>query len=131
MSQGYWGDQFTKTYKAAADLTACEFLAVRLSAAGQVNIASNNIGSASASVVGVLQNKPNTNQAASVAYFGESRARAGAAVTEGMWVTHDTSGFIINATSGTLVIGRANQAAAAAGDVISVTLQPVWRIGQL
>lgn len=117
------------TALAAADLTGKQYHAMRLSAANTVNLASNVTA---ITVVGVLQNDPNTNQAARVAYLGESKFVAGAAVTAGVLVTHNSSGRCIAATSGSPMMGRAMEAAGADGDIIRVLLAgPPTAIGQL
>lgn len=113
---------------AAADLSAFQYRVVRLSAARTVNVASHNLAASVLGPVGVLQNKPNAaGRAASVAREGLSKAVAGAAVTVNQMVTHDGSGYVIDAVSGSNVIGRALEAAGAAGEVITVQLQPAVR----
>jgi hypothetical protein len=113
---------FTLTgVRAAANLTAHQYTLVRLSAAGRVNQASD---SANVALLGVLQNKPTTDQHATVADFGVSKIVAGAATTVGAYVTTNSSGRGIDATSGTMIIGRWLEAAAADGDIVSARIHP-------
>lgn len=57
--------------------------------------------------VGILQNKPKSGEDASVTYAGRSRFYAGAAVAAGAQLTITASGWLITATSGTNVVGKA------------------------
>ena len=54
-----------RSVQAAADLRSVQYHVLRQSAAGETNIASNPGGSAR-DVIGVLQTKPNSGQAANV-----------------------------------------------------------------
>lgn len=129
-----FGEQVTiPGFRAAVDLTGYQYRCMRASAAGYVNATSETAVTSlgAQQYLGVLQNKPNTDEAATVAFFGLSKAVAGAAVTENLYVTHNQSGQVINAVSGSIVIGRALEAANNAGEVITVfLLQPV-RWGQI
>ena len=117
---------------AAADLSAYQYRVVRLSAAKAVNVASNNLGTSAVGLAaGILQNKPSAaGRAASVAVSGLSKAVAGATVTVNALVTHDGSGYVIDAVSGSTVIGRALEAAAAQ-ETFSVMLQPPVKWGSV
>lgn len=127
-----FGEQSTYTgLVAAADLSAYQYRAVRLSAAKNVNVASNNLGSSAVGAAcGVLQNKPQSGEAATVAHTGLSKAVAGATVTVNALATHDGSGYIIDAVSGSMVIGRILEAGAAQ-EVVTVQLQPPIRWGSV
>lgn len=72
--------------------------------------------------LGVVQNAPNSGQFATVAYAGPSKVVAGAAISYGTLLTCDGSGRAIACVSGSYVIGRAIEGAAAAGNVISAVL---------
>lgn len=73
--------------------------------------------------VGVVQNKPQVDgQAATVAIFGISTVRAGAAVTAGDEIEVDASGRGITATAGT-VVGIAVESASGADALFSVLLR--------
>jgi len=126
-----YGHQMTETYAAAADLTAKPYHIMRFVAAGTpptTNIASNAAAAFAVGIVGVLQNAPNTGQAATVAYLGRSKVVAGGTATAGQLWTTNSSGRAANATSGDLVIGRGLATAAADGDVVSVQLIPPVRL---
>lgn len=114
------GEQVCIGLEAAADMTNHQYLAMRLSAANTVNIASNN---AALTVVGVLQDTPKAaGREARVAINGESKVKAGAAITAGVPISHNSSGRAIAATSGLALLGFALEAAGADGDVIRAVL---------
>jgi hypothetical protein len=120
-----FGDQLTVPgFKAAADLTGKQYTAVRHSAALTTNLASDATNSG---VLGVLQNKPSTNEAATIAYQGLSKMRAGGAITAGVLITYNSSGKAAAVASGQMAIGRAIEAAGADEEVITVLLLPPVR----
>ena len=103
---------------AAADLSAQQFRFVKVTAAEQVNLAG-----AGEAVAGVLQNKPTSGQAASVWGTGSTtKVVCGAAVTAGADVTPDANGDAVTAASGNYIAGKALDAGAGAGSIISVQL---------
>lgn len=105
------------TLPAAADLSAQQYRCVTVNASGQAAVAN-----ATSLVVGILQNNPPSGQAATVAYSGVSKARAGGVIAAGARVTSDASGNVIAAaTAGDAVIGVALEGAAS-GDYIKVLL---------
>lgn len=117
--------------QAGGDLRTKQYHILRQSAAGVTNLASRTTANQTAVVdaIGVLQNKPNSGQAASVAITGESKVVAGAAITQGVNVTTNASGRAIVAASGDWTIGQAAEAAGADGEVIRVVLDcPPFRI---
>lgn len=72
------------------------------------------IAATGATAFGLLLNKPRANEHATVAYEGELKAWAGAAISAGALLTVTTSGFIITTpASGTAssCVGRALEAA--------------------
>jgi len=104
---------------AAADLSAQQFRAMRVTGDFQVNVA-NAAGQA---VIGILQNKPTSGQSADVMMAGVSKAIAGAAIAAGAEVMAGADGRIITAaTAGSNVIGIALNAAGNANEIISVAL---------
>lgn len=105
---------------AAADLSSSQFLAVKITAARQVNLA--NTGGEG--IYGILQNKPTSGQAADVGILGVSKAVAGASFSAGAELMTDTSGRLITATSTNRRVAMAIEAAGAAGDVVTVALVP-------
>jgi len=109
---------------AAADLSGKQYHVMRLSAAETTNQASLATDSA---IAGVLQNKPESGEAATVAYAGFSKVVAGAAVSANALITSNSSGRAVAVASGGMAIGRAMIAAGADGDVIEALLFPPVR----
>lgn len=117
---------WVETGRAAADLTNQQYHLVRLAAADRtVNVASLDTDSG---LWGVLLNKPRAGEAASVLLLGLGKVTAGAALTANALITTNGSGRAVAATSGDYVIGRALEAAAAAGDVITAEIVRPWRL---
>jgi hypothetical protein len=109
------------TQRAAADLSVkanFQYRAVVLDSTGR--IARNT--SAGGKIFGILQNDPALNQAATVMIDGVSKMRAGAALTVGAKVMSDAAGRAVLATTGLNIIGTCLIAAAAEGEIISVSL---------
>lgn len=96
----------TITVVASQDLTGHMFKAVDL--AGGVGVAT--LGAA-----GILRNKAATGDHATLAYKGQMKAYAGAAINSGAQVGVTASGFLITVTTSAYV-GRA-LASAASGDI--------------
>jgi len=119
-----YGSLMTLTLKAAADLSAKRYFIMRQSAEGSCNMAS--LGTTS-QVIGVLQNKPESGENATIADSGKSKVVAGAAIAQNLQVASDGTGRAVACGSGDMSIGRALQAAGAAGEVISVRLHPPIR----
>ena len=101
---------------AAVYLSASQFLAVKITAARQVNLA-NTGGEA---FIGILQNKPTLGQAALYGYLGVSKVVAGAAFAAGADLMTDTSARMITATSTNHRNAIALEAATAAGQIVAV-----------
>lgn len=110
----------TLTLQAAADLRNNQYNVVRISGVQLCNVASD---AAKSSVIGVLANKPNTNQFAEIAVFGKYKVVAGAAITAGDNISYNGSGRAITVVSGNnMVIGKALETSTADGQLISVWL---------
>jgi len=104
---------------AAADLSAKQFHAVKITAAFAVNLTSV----AGESTFGVLQNTPTSGQAAEVMHTGVTKVVAGAAISAGADVMAGADGRVITAaTAGSKIIGRALEAAVNANEIVSVYL---------
>lgn len=117
---------------AAVDLTDYQYRVMRFGAAQTCNVASNDVSAAAAEIPsGILQNNPNSGQAATVAHTGRSKAVAGAAVTARALLTTNGSGKVIDAGSGDVIFARAMEAAGAADERISVLLFPAVRGGSV
>jgi hypothetical protein len=119
---------WTEQAKAAADLRVKQYHIVRLSAKDTVNQASE---AAAPSNWGVLQNKPNTNEHATVGLLGVTKLVVGSAVTVNALLTTSASGRAVNAaTSGDYVLARALEAASTDGEVITAEVfRPWYRVG--
>jgi len=72
--------------------------------------------------MGVLQNDPDTGEAAIVRVLGVSKIIASDAIAVNAAITSTTAGLAVTATSGTWVIGRAESASTAANQVISARI---------
>lgn len=123
------GEQICIGLQAEVDLTGAQYRAVRVTAANLVNVASH---SAVARAMGILQDICKSGQAARVAVFGETKAVAGAAISNvGVPLSHNSSGAVIAATSGLCVIGWNLEAAGADLDVIRILLNPAPNVAQV
>jgi len=92
--------------QAAADLRTLQYRILRASAAGECNVASNPGGGAD-DLIGVLQNKPNSGQHASVGYIGITKCIASATVAANRMVSTNSNGGAIHAASGDWAVGMA------------------------
>lgn len=93
----------TLTVAAGADLSAVQYKAIAIG---------GTIAATSELSFGLLQNKPAASgRQATLGYLGQMKAYAGAAITLGADIMVTTSGFLIAATSGSLVSGQALLAA--------------------
>ena len=118
----YEAPGFSWTLVAAADYSASQFRFIDVQAATGKGLAPSVAGQR---VVGVRQNKPKANEAATVVSSGISIVEAGAAVTVGDDVMTDTSGRCITAaTAGSKIAGIALETASGAGIKIAVLLAP-------
>ena len=91
---------------AGADLSASQYLAVKLNSSGQVVVAG-----AGEAAIGILQNKPGAGQAATVRVGGASKAKAGGTIAAGADVAANSSGAIVVATAGRTNTSDADAAA--------------------
>jgi len=125
-----FGDRQSIEARAVADLRAAQYHIMRHSAAEEVNIASHAAAAFAAGPLGVLQNKPNSGQNATVAVLGVSKVVTGAAVAAGSVLTTNGSGRAIDAVTGSqqLIFGRALTATSNDGEVADVLIFPVQRL---
>lgn len=121
-----FGEMMVHSARASADLRTRQYHLVRYTAAGEVNISSHAAATMLNGPIGVLQNKPNSGQAASVAYLGQSKVTAGGAVSVNVLITTNGSGRATAAASGDIVIGRAQEAASQDGDEIRALIFPPY-----
>jgi hypothetical protein len=73
---------------------------------------------------GILQNQPRSGEAATVAVEGQTRARAGGAITAGAFVTAAATGYLVAVASGAAsnhILGRA-RSGAASGSIFTMEL---------
>jgi hypothetical protein len=95
---------------AAASLATRQFHIVELTAnPNEVDLAAAKKG------YGVVQNHPNSGEAATVAVAGETRCRAGATIAVGQYITSAATGYatsVDSASTSVRVVGRAKTAAA-------------------
>lgn len=136
-AQACWaefGEQRTLTMRAQADLSALQYRVMRGTGSGiYTNMCSEtavtSLGGRQA--IGVLQNEPKIEEAATVAWLGLSKVVVGAATTAHMLATHNASGQAIDAVSGSVVIGRFMEATGGAGEVATILLFPPTRWGAI
>ena len=110
--------------EASGDLSAAQFHCVKMSATGVL------LAGAGHAISGILQNKPTAiGIAATVTADGESKAVAGDVVARGVDLEVDASGRLIPAVnSGSYIVAESNEAAAAAGDIMGVSLLDKGRV---
>lgn len=106
---------------AAADLSAKQYLGVKLSAARAVNV----VAASTDVPYGVLQNKPTSGQAADVCLFGLTKAVAGGTIAAGAKLMFNASAQVITWASGAgnTVVGQALEAGVV-NQVISILYSP-------
>jgi hypothetical protein len=105
---------------AAADLSASQFYACKITAARSVNLASTG----GEPIYGIIQNKPTSGQAVDVGILGVTKAVAGGSFSAGAALMTDTSGRLITQTGSTHRVATAIEAATAAGQLITVAIVP-------
>ena len=101
---------------AAADLSAAQFKCVVFSATGVA------VAGAGVNADGILQGSPVAGDPANVMHQGTSKAVAGAAITAGAEVASDAAGKVVTAVSTDFILGKALEAAAADGEIITVLI---------
>jgi len=111
-----------ESYKAAADLKAKQYYAVKLTAANTVGL----VAAATDRVAGILMNKPDIGQAAQVRKDGIAPCvsdGSGTAIAVGDLVGPNAAGKMVKkATADFNVCGTAEDASSADGTVIRVNL---------
>jgi hypothetical protein len=113
----------SETFKAASNFDGTQFRIVELTSnAHEVELGAINQG------YGVLQNHPQSGEAATVAVDGVSKVTGGAAVAVKDWITSAASGFALVVASGDAhaaqiqILGRA-LTAATSGSLFSMEIQ--------
>lgn len=106
------------TLQAAGDLSTRQYHAIDLSGNLGCVLPAANKGH------GILQNHPNSGEAATVAVDGETRARAGGAISQNDYVTAAATGYLTavgSAGTNGRVLGRA-KTAAASGSIFTMEI---------
>lgn len=109
---------FSMTLVAGADLSALQHTGVKVNASGQAVTTANGDD-----IIGVLQNKPTSGQAATIVTSGVSMMKAGASVTAGDAAAVDANGEVITATTGDAIIGTVLETGAV-NELVAVHLRP-------
>lgn len=100
-------------------LSNLQFYAVKNSAAGVVALSTSST-SGVGRAIGILQNDPASNEAATVRVLGYSKWVCGEAITFGDPLTCSSSGTAFTAnTTGEWVVGIAHSATTAAGQILT------------
>src|SRR5262245_33284985 len=105
--------------RAGADLSAQQYRFVKPGTAEGEVVAVDVAGERA---IGVLLDNPKPGNVAEVASFEITEVTAGAPIAYGAEVQTDAQGRVIPAVAGGSVLGRALQAATAAGDRISIAV---------
>lgn len=110
---------FERTGVAGEAMTDKQYHIVQLDSSGNIEVAEG----ATDLIVGVLQNKPASGEAAIYRFLGTSKVVAGGVITLGDWVTAKSDGRgLTTTTDGNIVIGRALETTAADGDIFECQL---------
>ena len=108
----------TVTKLAAADLRSHQYRFMVLNSSGRAAVPG-----AGNRVFGVLQNAPNSGEAATIMEEGISKVVASAAIAAGAAVATTNDGRAVTAATGNNVAGQAQTAAGGAGEIIAVQIQ--------
>lgn len=116
---------FSFTLPAGADLSSSLFCGVTINSSGKAILPAAQ-GDA---ILGVINNKPQADEAATIVHSGIVQMKAGAVITlsaGGTAVMCDTAGRAVpyTGTTGDVQVGVALEAASAAGIIIAVLLIP-------
>ena len=105
---------------ATADYRTKQYYVVKhASTAGEAKLASGTDDE----LLGILQNEPNTDEAALIANVGNCKAAAEASVTAGCALTASSTGRVKKTTTDKhKVIGYALEASTTAGDIIQINV---------
>lgn len=107
-----------ETFVAGEDLRTKQYYAVYMSADRTVKLADGTAASKK-KLVGILDNKPNTNEAASVVVHGTTPALLGGTVTYGDYLMVDASGTLVKGAVNWGALASAEESGSA-GEIISV-----------
>ena len=108
-----------KTFLPSEDLRAKQYYIMQMDSSGDCEIGEG----ATDLLIGVLQNTPESGQAANVRFAGTSKVLAAGAISIGDWVTTDSAGkAVATTTDKNVVIGKALEAGTNAGDIIEIEM---------
>jgi len=107
---GIEGKTFVDTVIAGADLSGAQYKAIAVA---------GTVAAANDAAIGILQNKPQSGEHASVAIKGKMKGVAGGTISAGGRIKVTTSGFILAVASGDGSCGKLGITAAASGDTVS------------
>jgi len=109
--------------EAGEDMSSSQYYMVDVSAADKVDL----VDAATDAPIGVLQNAPESGQAALVRITGHTKVVVGAPVSVNDKVMPDASGRAVTATPGSdttkYIVGTVTKAADAAGEIAEIVLQ--------
>jgi hypothetical protein len=105
--------------QANSDLSALQFTAVIVTGA-DFKVDAATVATAGTPILGILQNKPTSGQAADVRVIGVSKAKAGASYSRGVPLMIDGSGRLIAATSTNQAVAYSLEAAGGANEIRTV-----------
>ena len=107
---------------ANADLSAKQYFGIEPVAASGVTKAA--LAGNGEDIIGVLQNKPESGEAATIAISGVTKASAGGVITAGGNVALDAAGEFVAAASGDVIVGVNVGKTTADGDIFELLLLP-------
>lgn len=110
------------TLLANADLSAKQYFAVKTANASDVTKAA--LAGDGEQIIGVLQNKPASGEAATIAISGVTKAKAGGVITAGGNVAVDAAGEFVAPATGDVIVGKNVGLTTADGDTFSLLLLP-------
>jgi len=107
------------TVPAGSDLSASQFCFVEVNASGQLAVVGAGLHAD-----GVLQNDPSAaGRAGEMAILGIIQVKCGGTITRGSYVTSDSTGKAVAATTGNIILGTAMETGAS-GAIIGVLFNP-------
>ena len=110
------------TLVANADLSTSQYHAIEAAdASGEARAALAGNGE---DIIGVLQNKPASGEAATIAISGVTKAVAAGVIAAGGDVAVDANGEFVPAATGDVIVGVNVGLTTAAGDIFSLLLMP-------
>lgn len=113
----YEQPEFALSIVTAASFAASQYRFAKLDSSGKVIV-----GTAGASSIGVVQNKPISGEVAEIVTAGVTKVVAGGAIAAGASITSDSTGRAVTVGGSDSISGYALTAAQGAGELIPVLL---------